>query len=83
MWGMGMQEKYLYTVRNGNAGKIFIYCEEWECRKNIFHELTYVVQRKIMWNDAGRAVTQHITIFSFSYLTISKCRILKYLCVHL
>jgi hypothetical protein len=51
----------------------------WEMgmQEKVINGFTYIMQRKIPWNDDGKTVSQHITKFSVLLLSAFQCQILK------
>jgi hypothetical protein len=51
-------------------------------QEKFIHGFTYIIQRKIPWNNVGKTVSKHNTNFSVLYLRTFKCQILEYLYIH-
>jgi hypothetical protein len=49
--------------------------------EKVIHGFTYIMKRKIPWNDEGKTVSQLIT--KFSVLLLSTCQIIKNLYIHI
>jgi hypothetical protein len=52
-------------------------------QEKVIHGFTYIMQRKILWNNVGKTVSRYNTNFSVLYLSTFKCQILKYLYIHI
>jgi hypothetical protein len=52
-------------------------------QEKVIHGFTYIMQRKIPWNDVGKTVSQHITKFSVLLLSTFQCQIIKNLYIHI